>query len=57
MKMKEYAKLIVEIAKKYPEAEAMYSSDDEGNRFSFVHYHPTHMEEVNGREMDAVCVN
>ena len=41
MKLKKYAKLIKDLAKKYPEADVCYSSDNEGNSFELVHYKPT----------------
>lgn len=59
MKMKQYAQLIIDIAKKYPDAEVLYSSDDEGNRFSTVVYAPSYdtFEMMNGEEVKGVCIN
>ena len=41
MKLKKYAKIIEELAAKYPNAEVIYSSDDEGNDFDKVVFSPT----------------
>lgn len=64
MTIKEYAKVIARLAKKYPDAKVIYSVDDEGNAFNEVEYSPTpgrfartgefgsHVEPVN-----AICIN
>ena len=64
MKMKEYSKLIAELAEKYPDYEVVYSKDDEGNRFQKVKYIPVagaYDEDEKtfdtGEEFNAVCVN
>lgn len=40
MKLKDYAARIAELAKKYPNVEVVYSSDDEGNSFQKVSFFP-----------------
>lgn len=40
MKMKEYAKFIAVLAEKYPDAQAIYALDEEGNGFEPVDFAP-----------------
>lgn len=40
MKLKDYAARIAELAKKYPNVEVVYSSDEEGNSFQKVCFLP-----------------
>jgi hypothetical protein len=69
MKIKEYIAALQKIADKYPDADTVYSCDDEGNRFSHVHFTPT-VGNFNGDEfyskkdakeqglaINAVCIN
>jgi hypothetical protein len=66
----EYAKVINELAKKHPKAIVICSSDDEGNSFSPVVYHPAPGHYTGGRfgefepanenpkkNVNAICVN
>lgn len=58
MKIEQYAKLINEIAKKHPDAEVLYSSDDEGRHFDKVHYMPSYNTYIiNGKKLKGICVN
>jgi hypothetical protein len=71
MKLREYAKNIAAIAEKYPNAQVVSSSDDEGNSFHPIYYNPTagqfkYGEFISEEEMkemqmkgkvNAVCVN
>ena len=66
MKLKFYAEAILKLALHYPDAEVVYSCDDEGDRFSFVNYEPTtgkYYEDESEFDSDtegsinAVCVN
>jgi len=41
MKLREYAHHVNELAKKYPHANVIYSTDDEGNGYDDVKYYPT----------------
>lgn len=44
MTLEEYIENLIEFAKENPETlsmEVIYSSDDEGNEFRYVHYTPT----------------
>lgn len=41
MKLKDYAKEIAELAAKYPEANMIYSKDDEGNCFFPLQFSPS----------------
>jgi hypothetical protein len=66
VRLKEYAKLIEDLAFRYPNAEVVYSSDEEGNSFEKVYHAPTlglfdgfdfysaAEEEV---EVNAICIN
>ena len=56
MKLKEYAKLINNIAKRYPNLEVIYSKDDEGNDFQEVVYEPSigYFEEGEYTEFDSI---
>jgi hypothetical protein len=66
MKLKEYITVLKDIEKTHPDVEVVCSSDDEGNTFSKVHYHPTlgHFDghdwrlcASDGGEVNAVCIN
>jgi UDP-N-acetylglucosamine 2-epimerase len=65
MKLKQYIKKLQKLADKYPDVAVIYSSDDEGNGYSFVQYDPSVGEFKNGYEFDnelvtefnAVCLN
>ena len=41
MKLKQYAENILKLAVSYPDADVVYSSDDEGNNFQAAHYDPS----------------
>lgn len=68
MNIKDFAANIQRLAKKYPDAIVVYSSDSEGNGFSEVDYGPTpgyfdpcsqqwDTEPVDGEGIRAICVN
>ena len=63
MKLKEYAALIQELAKKHPNAKVISASDDEGNSFSEVQFNPTPGTfndgefDDEGKKVNAVCIN
>jgi len=58
MKLKDYIKQLQEIAKKHPNIEVAYSSDDEGNSFDYVRYNPAvSTVEIDGEAVDVVTVN
>jgi hypothetical protein len=65
MKLKDYITKLQEIEKRYPNAEMIYASDDEGNRFSRISYEPCYGYFNNGKfendgnmfKVNAVCVN
>jgi len=61
MYLKYYAEIIKNLAESYPDLKVVYSSDDEGNEFSLVHYQPalvTDIETRSGTEIkEAICVN
>ena len=58
MKLKDYIKQLQEIAKKHPNIEVAYSSDDEGNSFEYVRYNPAvSTVEIDGEAVDVVTVN
>ncbi len=65
MKLKDYAKHISDMAKKYPNAEVVYASDDEGNFFAPVNYGPSIGTFSDGQfsalepdgKVDAICIN
>lgn len=66
MKLKEYAAKIAKLAKKYPTATVIYSSDDEGNEFAHVNFEPSAGNYFGGNrfgdfdkegKINAVCVN
>ena len=66
MKLKNYAAMIAALAKKYPDATVVCASDDEGNAFQTVNYHPTpgtflegtfQNSNGSGLKINAVCVN
>lgn len=59
MKIEKYAQMIIEIARKHPKAEVLYSIDDEGNDFREVHYAPSYntFELGNGKNVKGICIN
>lgn len=70
MKLKDYAARIAELAKKYPNVEVVYSSDDEGNSFQKVNFLPDagrfrggqwttewDLGENGKKKINAVCLN
>lgn len=69
MKIKTYLAALQKLAKKYPNAEVVSSSDDEGNSFQSVNYIPTygkfesegdgfgHGDFGGDTGVDAICVN
>jgi len=64
MKIEQYIKNLESLAKTYPNAEVVYSVDDEGNAISPVHYQPTignykdgEFNDSSGVEINAICVN
>jgi UDP-N-acetylglucosamine 2-epimerase len=52
MKLKEYAAQIARLAEKYPEAQVVYSIDEEGNLYKPVLLEPEMM-----KENSVCCVN
>ena len=69
MKLKEYIEVLTDIERTHPNAKLIFSCDDEGNRFSEVHYQPAlgyydgcdwetegELEET-GSKVNAVCIN
>jgi len=63
MTLKDYARKINELAKKFPDAIIVYGKDDEGNSFHEVCFDPSpgHFEgrnfESNKAEINSVCIN
>jgi hypothetical protein len=67
MTIKQYIKQLQLIAKKYPDAELVYSVDEEGNAFDTVDFWPVpgHFDagegafntDTEGKKVNAVCVN
>lgn len=67
MKIKDYIKSLQVLADKYPEAEVVTSSDDEGNSFTPVIFAPsegrysfrefTSKDELDGAPINAICLN
>jgi hypothetical protein len=64
MTLKEYIKELKKLEKLYPNAQLVYSSDDEGNSFEKVHMGPTagmfEGREFGGckpDEVNAICIN
>ncbi len=65
MKLRDYVKLINNLAKKYPNAKVIYSIDDEGNDFCMVHYAPQAGNfnsdegewDNNVKPVNSVCIN
>ena len=61
MYLKFYAEIIKNLAESYPDLKVVYSSDDESNEFSLVHYQPAFIENIetrSGTEIEeAICVN
>jgi len=69
MKLKEYIEVLTDIEQSHPDAKLIFSCDDEGNRFSEVHYQPAlgHYDgcdwetegdlETTGSKVNAVCIN
>ena len=58
MKLKEYAAVIATLAKKHPNLEVAYASDEEGNSYDYVRYNPgVNDVEIDGENVTVVCVN
>jgi len=58
MKLKDYIKELQAIAKKHPNIEVAYSTDDEGNSFDYVRYNPAvNTVEIAGEDVEVVTVN
>ena len=65
MRLAEYAIALGRLAKKYPDADVVYSSDEEGNSFDLLIHCPTTGKFKNGefeyktakKDVNAVCVN
>ena len=63
MKLKSYIKELQKIAEKYPEAQVVYSADEEGNDFFLVEFEPTigyfdgNTFSQDETTINAVCVN
>jgi uncharacterized protein YpmB len=58
MKLKDYAAVIAKLAKKHPDLEVVYASDDEGNNFTYVNFEPAvNKVEIDGDEVTVVTVN
>lgn len=63
MKLSEYSKIISKLAKKYPNADVIYSSDEEGNSFSEVTFDPSvgnfKYDEFHADEepINSICIN
>jgi mannosyltransferase OCH1-like enzyme len=64
MKLKEYSQMVKKLAKKHPDFEMVYATDDEGNGFSPLNFEPSILSydfengEINDDgEDNAVCVN
>ena len=58
MKIKDYIKELQAIAKKHPNLEVVYATDDEGNSFNYVQYNPSvGTVEVDGVQVEAVTLN
>lgn len=65
MKLLEYIEMLQDIAEEHGNIDVIYSSDDEGNEFSFVQYEPD-VCEFDGEcdaifdgefDVNAVCIN
>jgi len=58
MKLKDYAKHIAELAKKHPNMEVAYASDEEGNSHHMVMFKPSLGKvEIDGEEVGVILVN
>lgn len=64
MKAKFYAQLITELAEKYPDADIVFASDEEGNCFSPVVFEPClgifddgEFDDESEEEPNAICIN
>lgn len=66
MKLKDYILHLQKIAKIHSDLEVVYSADDEGNKYSTVHYSPTvgkfdgktfSTETIGNKKPNAVCIN
>lgn len=69
MKIKDYLKNLQKLAKKYPDADVITSSDEEGNRFEKVFFVPSAVYFSNGEiiteldakegclKLNAICLN
>lgn len=71
MNIKEYSEVIQGLASLFPNAEIIYSKDDEGNNYKPVHFYPAAGRYIDGefqvfgdadiiitsKEVNAICVN
>lgn len=68
MKLEKYIKHLQEIAKRYPDLDVIYSSDEEGNNFDIVEFKPSVGKfdpeafrdmsfDTNDKNPNAVCIN
>lgn len=67
MTITSYIKKLQKLADKHPKAKVVYSTDDEGNSFSEVHFEPSvgafsngsfeSNEEDDSLKVNAVCIN
>lgn len=64
MKLSVYVAALAKIAEKYPDADVVYSRDDEGNGYQEVYFTPTpglfndgEFEKKSGKKVNAVCIN
>jgi len=65
MKLRNYADALIILAKKYPDADVVHATDDDGNGFNKVVFEPTAGNfnmgqfncDVTPKKVNAVCVN
>jgi len=59
MEIEKYLELLIKEAKKHPKSEVFYSSDDEGNSFSRVHFAPKYDEFhlPDNTKVKGICIN
>jgi len=66
MLLKQYAQIITKLAKEHPDAEVIYSIDDEGNAYNRVYFAPTlgqwnessnEFDNDEKKKVTAVCIN
>lgn len=64
MKAKEYLEKLTVLVEKYPDAEVIVGTDNEGNRFYPVYYRPStgvfkdgEFENNVGKKVNAICLN